>query len=154
MIIIFWGGFEVLILLVILVAIIAGAAEFVANILGFLCILFCIKVFIQDIRYGAVKNHNSIFFTVGFLIVDFIRIITFFGTAYSCATAMLNSTGGRYLDNVLGFVILIIVGGCIYLMGEINSMMHAFGDIDKKLSLGADIAIIVLLVMFRSFFYW
>lgn len=78
MIIIFWGGFEVLILLVILVAIIAGAAEFVANILGFLCILFCIKVFIQDIRYGAVKNHNSIFFTVGFLIVDFIRIITFF----------------------------------------------------------------------------
>ena len=33
-------------------------------------------------------------------------------------------------------------------------MMHAFGDIDKKLSLGADIAIIVLLVMFCSFFYW
>lgn len=45
MIIIFWGGFEVLILLVILVAIIAGAAEFVANILGFLCILFYKKSF-------------------------------------------------------------------------------------------------------------
>lgn len=154
--IIFIGGFEILAILLLIFACITKAAETIGSLLNVLFVLFFIKNIIQDVFFGFIKNHKGVGSILIFLLMDTVRMFLFFHTARICVNTY--SMGGlSYLDGMFGFIVYLIIGGGLFLFGELCSLLHGF-EKDKELGIGkllvGDISFILLLTLFGVLIYW
>ncbi|MDD6200347.1 MAG: hypothetical protein PUB93_03655 [Firmicutes bacterium] len=149
--IIFIGGFEIVCVLVILIAITAGSAEMITNMIGVFIAIFAIKNFVQTVILGYFKNKNPLSTMIGFLAIDSVRMVIFFTNLQKIGTAFVNATGLRYFTNLLGFILYFLICGSIFLFGEFVSLMQSLGnkrseqrEINKFALIGGVATVIVL----------
>lgn len=152
------GGSEILAILVMILACIAGGVEVVGQILPLLSVLFIIKSIVQDILYGFLKNHKKFVHVLIFLIIDLARVFIFFYTANICLDTYFSGTGVRFIDGMFGCVFWFITGGFIFIMGELGGILHGMNDKYNIIRFGMDIffhiVFLLMLILLSAFFYW
>lgn len=151
---IFLGGFDILIILFMIFACITWGVETIGKLLPYLFVIFLAKNIVQDIVFGFWKNHKKLLSILFFLLIDLSRVLIFFYTANLCVKVY--SLGGMaYVDGIFGLLIYIIVGGFIFVLGEICSMLHGLEtNVNYRVIFVVDICILILLVSFSAFIYW
>lgn len=124
--IIFFGGFEIAVIIFVFIAIIAGSAKAIIDIINVLVTIFVIKNLIQTLYFGCIKNKNSIALTAGFLVSDFVRVSLFFYNLKKVGLTFTHSTGLAYFGALFGFILYFIICGSMFLLGEFLSLMQSF----------------------------
>ena len=122
--IIFLSSFEIILPFILLLTAIFGAANALVSMINVFIVLFIIKNFIQDIVIGFFKNHNSIITSIWYLIVDSIRMWLFFTLIKECGLNYANSGGLSMFFDLIGFLGCFLIGGFIYVLGEMLSLAH------------------------------
>lgn len=117
----FFGGFEFVIIAIILIAILAGSANTIISMLNCLFWIFAIKNVIQTVFFGCFKNRNSLAMTAGFLAIDVTRIGIFFYNLREIGVTSSHSSGLNYFFSLFGFLCYFLICGCIFLLGEFYS---------------------------------
>ncbi len=147
----------VALVLVLLVTLLAHMAKTVTEVCLVLTILFVVKVLVQDLWYGMVKGRNSIPLTVFHLVIDLARVLVFFATISDCAVDMKLSHGLGHVGNMLGFVAVLVIGGALFLAGEIISLQHGMEEElvirGRKIGRAMDVGACVLLVLFCALWW-
>lgn len=157
--IIFFGGAEIAIILVILIAIVAGSAEAIINLTNFFIILFAIKNVIQTVILGYFKNKNPLSYTLGFAVTDTIRMFIFFRNLRSVSTTFVNATGLGYFGALLEVILYFVICGSIFLLGEYSSLVQALGNKrseqnqNNRVALFGGIFTVILLAFTAWLFY-
>lgn len=76
--IIFFGSFEIIVILLLIVACIAWGVETVGKLLPIIFAVALIKNLVQDIVFAIFKNRKNVFLSLLYLIIDFVRMALFF----------------------------------------------------------------------------
>ena len=79
--IIFFGSFEIIVILLLIVACIAWGVETVGKLLPIIFAVALIKNLVQDIVFAIFKNRKNVFLSLLYLIIDFVIMALFFYTA-------------------------------------------------------------------------
>ena len=137
--------------LILLVTLLTPHTATITNLCLVLTIVFIVKAVAQDLWFGWHKGRNSIPLTVFNLIIDFIRVIVFFATISDCAVDLKLSYGLGHLGNMLSYVAVLLVGGVLFLAGEIISLQHGMEEElvirGKKVGRAMDIAACAVLIL-------
>lgn len=143
--------------LILLVTLLARTARTITGVCLALTILFMVKVLVQDLWFGKMKGNNSVPLTVFYLVIDAVRVLVFFATISDCAADMKLSYGLGYLGNILIFVAVLIIGGALFMAGEIISLQHGMEEEvvirGRKVGRAMDVGACVLLVLFCALWW-
>lgn len=152
-VIIFLGTFDIILIVFLFFALLVGAVDFINKIITFLFIIFVIKNIIQDVVIGYFKNHNKLISTLWYLIVDTLRIGMYFFVLKEYSIAYSNAGGLAFFGAMFNFILFFVLGGILYLMGEVISLSHSFkkdliAEFPKGFHITGDILSLVLLAAF------
>lgn len=144
----FLGGSEIFVIVVVFIALLVGAVEFIAKAISFLFIAFMVKNIIQTIIIGYFKNHTPLKRALFCLAMDIIRVCSFFYFFSRWVDIYASSSGLAHFLNLFFVCIFTILSGSAFIVGELLSFMHAQNDDNNTLSLFSDIVSIggILLV--------
>lgn len=134
--IILFGGAEIAVMLIAVVAIVAGSAEAIINMTNFFIMLFVAKNIIQTIILGHFVNKNPFSYTVGFVVTDIIRMAIFFTNLRSVGVTFVQSVGLNYFAALFGFILYFVICGSVFLLGEFISLLQSLGN--KQSSRGSN----------------
>lgn len=126
--IIFFGSAEIIAILFILLAILAGSAEAIIGMIDFFIVAFIIKNIVQTVFLGFIKNKNPLSYTIAFLITDVARMWIFFSNLKSVGMTFVHATGLKYFAALFGFILYFLICGCVFMIGEGISLMQASGN--------------------------
>lgn len=124
--IVFFGTFDILLILVLFFTLLTGAVDALNNTITILFVLFVIKNIVQDVIIGFFKNRNSLLSTLWYLIVDTLRIGLYFCVLKECSLAYSDAGGLAFFGAMFNFLIFFFLGGILYLVGEVISLSHCF----------------------------
>lgn len=148
----FFGTFDVLMILVLFFTLLTGAVDTLNNTIHIFFVLFIVKNIIQDIFFGFFKNRNSLLSTLWYLIVDTLRIGLYFCVLKEYSLAYSNAGGLATFGAMFNFIAFFFLGGIIYLMGEVISLMHCdkglMEDYPKWFYTAGDVLALGLLALF------
>ena len=155
MMIIFIGGSELVVMFVLVFGCIVWGTETVGKMLPNLFIVFLVKNIVQDIIFGLLKNRKNILWMLLYISVDLARIMMFFYTANCYFERYSSRTGFGVLFDVMFYL---IIGGLLFLLGEMLSLLHGMDTTDIDASYGmiffVDIAILLFLALFSALECW
>lgn len=139
-------GLVVLLFLVL----VKGAVDVALSLITFLFWAFVVKNIVQDFILGFLKNHNTLGMTVWYFAIDMARIWLYFTMVNQYAAKYASSGGIGFFGAMFDFGIYFVVGGALFLAGEILSILHVFrtkaeDTQTKRFSIGADIACLAVL---------
>ncbi len=149
--IIFFGSFPVIMIVIIFLALLNAGARAVIDLLPILFYVFLAKNFLLDIGIAAIKNRCKFILVVIFLLFDTIRVLFFF---YMLHLEALEYSG---IVGIIDFCLLLIIGGIIFLAGEIISLGHAFREASQQdgwVVVIGDISCIIMLAGIYMLFYF
>lgn len=158
MIIIFGPGI-IFLIIIIAMMIFDASIKTIISILTIGYILFLIAYVIQDIVYGMIKMKNGVICGILFFITDVLRVSILFSLIKYSAYSYENSHGFAMFLDMIAFIIILLFGIAIFLMGEVFSKIY-ISDMDyedypklkKYSSLVADIMSTGLLFLFAWYF--
>lgn len=148
-----FSTFDIIVLLFIFITLLAGAINTLIKVISFLFVLFIIKDFIQDIIVGYFVQRNSLHLIIWYFSVDLIRAILFFYTLKHYSLSYSQAVGLSFFGEMFDFIIFILVGGGLYLSGEITSLLHGFNKKDlsgnsKIFYCIGDLLLLIILALF------
>ena len=149
--IVFFGEFEIILMIVLIIACIAMGVETIGKLLPIIFVVVLIKNLLQDIVFAMLKNRKNFFLSLLYLAIDLIRMALLFYTANLCVKGY--SVGGlAYFDGILSMLIYLLVGGLTFVMAELYSVLHGMED-DTKVSkvLLGDFCFLILLFVYYLF---
>ncbi len=142
--IIFFGSFPVIMIVIIFLAFLNAGARAVIDLLPVLFCVFLAKNFMLDIGIAAIKHRRKFFLVVIFLLFDTFRDFLFFNMLHLEA---LDYSG---MSGLIEFFLLLVIGSIFFLIGELASIAHAFREFtqrdDLKLIMCGDIFSNIMLV--------
>ena len=150
--IIFFGSFEIIVILLLIVACIAWGVETVGKLLPIIFAVALIKNLVQDIVFAIFKNRKNVFLSLLYLIIDFVRMALFFYTANFCVTRYAMG-GAAYLDGIFGLLVYLLVGGLLFIVGELCSVQHGMKE-SVKTSEVILVDFCILVLLFLIYLFW
>ena len=137
--------------LILLMTLLTRNFQSVTNLCLVLTVIFLVKAVVQDLWFGKVKGNRTVPLTVFNLVIDFARVIVFFATISDCAVDLLLSAGLGHLGNMLSFVAVLLIGGALFIFGEIASLQHGMEEEvvihGKKIGWAVDVGACIVLVL-------
>ena len=76
--IVFFGEFEIILMIVLIIACIAMGVETIGKLLPIIFVVVLIKNLLQDIVFAMLKNRKNFFLSLLYLAIDLIRMALFF----------------------------------------------------------------------------
>lgn len=139
----FLGGSEIFIIIVVVLALLTGAVEFVSKMTAFLFILFLVKNFIQTVVIGFFKNHVPLKNMLFYLGIDVIRVCSFFYFFTNWIDIYFSASGLTRLLYLLILLFFTILSGSAFIIGEIVSYTHATKTGSDNQSIFLDIILVI-----------
>lgn len=142
-------GLAVLLFLVL----VKGTADAAVGLITAMFWAFLIKNIVQDVILGFFKNCNTLGMTVWNLAVDMARIGLYFAVLNRYAVQYASSGGIVFFGAMFDFILYFVIGGVLFLGGEIWSILHVFRSkgedrATKRFLIGFGIAYLVVLGAF------
>ena len=137
--------------LVLLMTLLTRNFQSVTNLCLVLTVIFLVKAVVQDLWFGKIKGNRTVPLTVFNMVIDFVRVLVFFATISDCAVDLLLSAGLHHLGNMLSFVAILLIGGVLFVFGEIASLQHGLEEEvvihGKKIGRAVDAGACIVLVL-------
>lgn len=147
-------GVVIFAVLLIALALVNSAAQLILKILAIICILLVIKNLIQDIYFGIFKRHRNPIISGMLCAVNIARVYVFYKLIYAYAYNTQNTTGFTFISRLIDFVIIILVGGAFFVIGELGAMYSVteqFEDDSGSCSFASIVFTVLLFLLYFLF---
>lgn len=131
-------------------ALVKGTVDAAIGLITVLFWAFVVKNIVQDVILGFLKNRNTLGMTIWHFAIDMARIWLYFTMVNRYAVQYASSGGIGFFGAMFNFILYFVIGGALFLAGEILSILHVFrtkaeDTQTKHFSIGADIACLAVL---------
>ncbi len=143
-------GLVVFVLILFFILVASGAAALLLKWILVICVLLCIKNLVQDIYFGMIKRRRSILAGIISIVINLFRVYVFYQLMRSYALLVINGVGLQWISNLLDFVIVLVLGGVLFLSGELFAT--TYGSKSGEIHSGAVVVGNLLITLFFTLF--